>query len=163
MSPKYLRKILSWGVLIFGLLLVQHFLILISNGKVAPNLLILVVIFLAAYYPKGLGIIAVFALGLINDAFQPGIIGVSSAVLIIIFFVLSLLAKRLYLESRLVIGVVAFVLQVFFNFCYFLITNSLFAPAEINWWVISSGVGLGLAASVFYGFIVKFYLTPGIE
>ena len=99
-----IRKITVAFLCGMGLLLIQNlFLPIFLGERFSPNLITIMVVFLAMYHSNQLGLFIVFLLGILLDLTYAELLGVWSGSYIVTFSVLLLLSQHLFVESRMVV------------------------------------------------------------
>lgn len=91
----------------------------LSPLMVVPNLVLVLVIILSFFENSLLGVFLSFALGLMLDSFSGVMLGPWAAAFVAIFWILSSLSNRMFVESPLSLVIGTFVSSLLANSIYF--------------------------------------------
>ncbi len=126
LGAKRAFQILSLGliaILIQGAVLKSIF-----PSLIIPNLILILVVYLAFYEPTPFGSVLVFLLGLEFDLSSAKLLGPWAGAFVVVFILFSLLSQRLFVESVLAAIVVTFVAALVASGIYGLLARE-FNPA----------------------------------
>lgn len=119
-----LLSILIQGTIIRGLL----------PEAVVPNLLLILVVFLAFYETSVLGAALVFLLGIEYDMCSALMIGPWSGAFVLVFGVVALLSQRIFVESPVAVMVTVFLASLLSNFVFLLIVLQVRSGSFVFGW-----------------------------
>ena len=100
----------------------------IFPSLIIPNLILIIVVYLAFYEPTPLGSVLVFLLGIEFDLSSAKLLGPWAGAFILVFLLFSLLSQRLFVESVLAAIVVTFIACLAASGAYVLLARE-FNPA----------------------------------
>lgn len=161
-------ELITYVLLIFGCLLIQSAILkpLLPAGLV-PNLLIVVVVYLAFFNSMPGGAVIAFMLGLALDMVSGTLLGPWAGAFVVVYLVYATVSQRIFCESSIVFAVASFIAAILAAGVYCALTA--YVPFEHGLeWVGSAilrsalleGVGTALFAPFLFFVLVRFLCPP---
>lgn len=121
-----IKKLVVFMLVAFSLLLVQGLLLpLVLGERFSPNLITVLVVFIAMYHSNQLGLFMVFLLGLLLDLTYAELLGLWPTAYVVAFTILLLLSQHLFVESRMVVFLAVGFCSLITELVYLLVSGKL--------------------------------------
>lgn len=151
---RFMRKAIA--VLLLGVLalLIPGTLIKsISPGLVVPNFLLILLVFLAFYNGRPGDALLAFMLGLEQDLGSLSLLGPWAGAYIVVFAVLTLLSRRIFIESAWVVFLTVFTAALAADFLYLAMLALVYDAAAVTAASFSTALWEGLLSALFAPFL----------
>lgn len=101
----------------------------------APDLIVVLCVYLGLHYHSAAGAVGAFLLGYLLDTFSGAVPGLNCLTMTLVFGVVYLLSKRLWMEnpmSNIAAVAIGSAVKIFTVVLYFAIAS----PRAVNWWFV---------------------------
>ena len=139
---------------VLGLILQGSLLRKLLPFDLVPNIAVILIFHIAFFWQRQYAVWLVFFLGLLVDLFgSTPILGPHASAAVLIYLLITVVSKRLYMESTLTLLVVVFSASLLNSLVVSLIHNQ-FTEAESLWTVMLRHAPFEAAGSAIFGYLV---------
>lgn len=114
----------------------------VSPSAVAPDFLLVLVIYLALHFPSIWGLVGAYSLGLTQDFASGEYVGPSAAGMVVAFYFSVVISKKVYAENAIAVGLLVMVASILKSLTYALVFEiflgiNVLMTNEITIWALS--------------------------
>lgn len=114
----------------------------VSPSAVAPDFLLVLVIYLALHFPGVWGLVGAYSLGLAQDFASGEYVGPSAAGMVVAFYFAVVVSKKVYAENAIAVGLLVMIASVMKSLTYALVFEiflgiNVLITNEVKLWSLS--------------------------